>query len=195
MSDTDNLQMRIQNEVVALTKALTGLIENFQRLRNPLMESHEKVPQATSQLDKISQQTEAAAHRMLDTAEAITNREQDIINGLNQVLTGTLAPEDSKATLNGLVEKANTNLNDAYAIMDALQFQDITSQQMDHAASLLEEIEGKLQNILTIVGYFDCQDVQPIQRKIRAYDPHADMTDKKADQEAIDTLFEKAKKD
>ena len=194
MTDTENLQMRIQNEVVALTKALTGLIENFQRLRNPLMESHEKVPQATNQLDKISQQTEAAAHRMLDTAEAITNREQDIINGINQLLTQSPGPDEGNAILRGLLDKANTNLNDAYAIMDALQFQDITSQQMDHAASLLEEIEGKLQNILTIVGYFDTQDVQPLKRKIRAYDPHADMTDKKADQEAIDSLFQKAKR-
>ena len=193
MSDTENLQTKIQNEVVALTKALTGLIENFQRLRNPLVESHEKVPQATNQLDKISQQTEAAAHRMLDTAENITQREQEIIDGINEIITKELSPAQAKPILTGLLDKANTNLNDAYSIMDALQFQDITSQQMDHAASLLEEIEGKLQNILSIVGYLDAEALAPREKKVRAYDPHADMADKKADQQAIDTLFQSSK--
>jgi chemotaxis regulatin CheY-phosphate phosphatase CheZ len=193
MSDTENLQVRIQNEVVALTKALTGLIENFQRLRNPLVESHDAVPQATSQLDKISQQTEAAAHRMLDTAESITQREQEIIDGLTDMISKGMSPAEAKPLLTGLLEKANTNLNDGYAIMDALQFQDITSQQMDHAASLLEEIEGKLQNILSIVGYLDADASEPREKKVRAYDPHADMADKKADQQAIDTLFQSSK--
>ncbi len=194
MSDNDNLQVRIQSEVVALSRALAGLIENFQKLRSPLVESREKVPQATNQLDKISQQTEAATHRMLDTVEQITQREQEIIDGLSKVLASdTSLGGETKSGLTAVLDKANSNLNDAYTIMDALQFQDITSQQMDHAASLLEEIEGKLQNILAIVGYDPTGLTGKIPTKVRAYDPHADMTEKKTDQQAIDTLFRSTK--
>ena len=194
MSSNENLQARIQSEVVALSRALAGLIENFQKLRSPLVESREKVPQATNQLDKISQQTEAATHRMLDTVEKITQREQEIIDGLGKVLNvETAISNGAKCDLKSLVDKANLNLNDAYTIMDALQFQDITSQQMDHAASLLEEIEGKLQNILAIVGYDPTAMTGKIPTKVRAYDPHADMTEKKTDQQAIDSLFQSSK--
>lgn len=194
MSSNENLQARIQSEVVALSRALAGLIENFQKLRSPLVESREKVPQATNQLDKISQQTEAATHRMLDTVEKITQREQEIIDGLGKVLNvETAISNGAKCDLKSLVDKANLNLNDAYTIMDALQFQDITSQQMDHAASLLEEIEGKLQNILAIVGYDPTGMTGKIPTKVRAYDPHADMTEKKTDQQAIDSLFQSSK--
>ena len=194
MSSNENLQARIQSEVVALSRALAGLIENFQKLRSPLVESREKVPQATNQLDKISQQTEAATHRMLDTVEKITQREQEIIDGLGKVLNvETAISNGAKCDLKSLVDKANLNLNDAYTIMDALQFQDITSQQMDHAASLLEEIEGKLPNILAIVGYGPTGMTGKIPTKVRAYDPHADMTEKKTDQQAIDSLFQSSK--
>ena len=41
--------------------------------------------------------------------------------------------------------------NDAFSIMDTLQFQDITSQQMNHAASLLEDIEVKLNKIVQVL--------------------------------------------
>jgi chemotaxis regulatin CheY-phosphate phosphatase CheZ len=195
MSENEAMHIRIQNEVAALSRALTGLIENFQKLRNPLVESHEKVPQATSQLDKISAQTEAAARRMLDTVETVTQREQEIIDSLKAVMANPNATvKDILPMLTEISAKADTNLNDAYTIMDALQFQDITSQQMDHAASLLEEIEGKLHSILSIVG-FDALGVAPDDklRKVRAYDPHADMYEKKTDQEAIDSIFQRTK--
>jgi chemotaxis regulatin CheY-phosphate phosphatase CheZ len=195
MSENESLQLRIQNEVADLSRALTGLIENFQKLRSPLVESHEKVPQATSQLDKISAQTEAAAGRMLDTVEQITQRDQEIIDGLKAVMSNSSSSiKDCMPTLNAITEKANTNLNDAYAIMDALQFQDITSQQMDHAASLLEEIEGKLHSILSIVGFDALGDApDSVKKKVRAYDPHADMFEKKTDQQAIDSIFQRTK--
>jgi hypothetical protein len=74
--------------------------------------------------------------------------------------------------------------------MEALQFQDITAQQMDHAASLLEDVEGKLHGIIsTLVGQGDMPAVPKATAKKRAYDPHADMVDKKTDQDTIDTLF------
>jgi chemotaxis regulatin CheY-phosphate phosphatase CheZ len=87
-------------------------------------------------------------------------------------------------------------MNDAYAVMDALQFQDITSQQMDHAASLLEEIEAKLKNILQTMGA-DAKSLterpEPA-KKVRTYDPHADLFERKTEQAVIDSLFDKTKK-
>lgn len=198
MTTTKISQSRIQQELQELTQSVAALIENFHRLKNPLVESREKVPQATDQLDKISQQTEAAAHRMLDTIEQITQREEQTIAGLGHIIQ--LAAKGDYAPISGvaqnLSENANTTLNDAFTIMNTLQFQDITSQQMDHAAALLEDIEDKLQSILHVIGgdEFRVNVDEPKERKQRAYDPHAEVTDNHAKQSDIDNLFLQTKK-
>lgn len=197
MSTKESLQARIQQEIAELTGAISGLVEGFKKLQRPLVESHEKVPQATNQLDKISAQTEEATHRMLDMIEKITQREDDVIKGIEDIRAEATA--GNTARVNELAaeisEKANQNLNDAFMIMDSLQFQDITAQQMDHAASLLEDIEEKLHHILAAIGAEGGLGAEAgeVQRKVRAYDPHADFVDRKANQADIDTLFSQQK--
>ncbi len=93
------------------------------------------------------------------------------------------------------MDNANTNLNDAFALMDALQFQDITSQQMDHAAALLEEIESRLHMRAEDYRRRAAAEIVASNRpkKARAYDPHADLFERKTEQKEIDTLFAQAK--
>jgi len=195
MTLSTSLQEIIQKEIASLTESVNGLVENLHRMRSPLLESHDKVPQATNQLDKISQQTEAATNRMLDVIERITQREQQIITGL-QHIGEEVSGQPAARKIDELCELANTNMNDAYTVMDALQFQDITAQQMDHAASLLEEIETKLKNILQTIGADEANLAGQAQaaKKVRTYDPHADLFARKTEQAVIDSLFDKSRK-
>lgn len=194
MALSTSLQEIIQKEITNLTQSVNGLVDNLHRMKSPLVESHEKVPMATNQLDKISQQTEAATSRMLDVIEQITQREQQIITGLQHIAEATTG-QPIAGKVAELSELATTNMNDAYAVMDALQFQDITAQQMDHAATLLEEIETKLKNILQTIGADDNpQGQKEGAKKVRSYDPHADLFARKTEQSVIDSLFEKTKK-
>lgn len=199
MSDALDLPQRIQNEIVELSSSIGGLVDSFRKLRHPLKESHEKVPQATNQLDKISEQTEAAAHHMLDIIENMTQRETEIIGLIKAVKNAVEENEVTEvaAKLEKMAGVANDNLNDAYMIMDALQFQDITSQQMDHAASLLDDIESKLHVIMSSIDTEGAAESEQISiagqpsKKRRAFDPHADLFDKRTEQKDIDSLFEK----
>lgn len=198
MTDSLDIYGHLQQELSEIASSVNGLLENVRLLRDPLMESQRKVPQATSQLDKITEQTEAAAHRMLDVAEKMTQREEDVINGLTQ-LQQLIEPErhgDVAMLVAAVREKAEANLNDAYGLMEALQFQDITSQQMNHAASLLEDIEDRLQNILGVFGP-DGKPQVPVDagkaRRERAFDPHADVHQNLAAQADIDSMFAKSK--
>jgi chemotaxis regulatin CheY-phosphate phosphatase CheZ len=190
------MQVCIQREIAELTESISGMMSNFRKLQRPLVESREKVPQATTQLDKISQQTEAVTARMLDVVEQMTQREEEVIHGIEQIRAsvGNGATDEIEQLAEGLIVKATDNLNAAYQIMESLQFQDITAQQMDHAASLLEEVENKLHGILTTLGSPEtlAQGTETkVPRKIRAYDPHADFVDRKTDQKDIDSLFAK----
>jgi chemotaxis regulatin CheY-phosphate phosphatase CheZ len=191
MSNANTLQEKIQNEISDLTNSISGMVSSFKLLHRPLVESREKVPQATNQLDKISEQTEAVTNKMLDVVEQITQREEDLIKGIGSIKAKVAAGEyaDIDKLADDLAAKAGDNLNDAFQIMESLQFQDITAQQMDHAASLLEDVEEKLHSILSTLGATGLDTSGETTRKDRAYDPHADYTDKKTDQKDIDSLF------
>jgi len=192
MPVSETLRTKIQMEVKELSDSINGIVETFRSMRSPLVESREKVPQATVQLDKIADQTEAAAHLMLDKIEEITQREEDVIRRLKE-LPGMTGSEESQSPVAEILNLAQTNLDDVYMVMDALQFQDITTQQIQHAAAMLEEIEAKLQRIVSIVTGDDDAGNEP-HVKTRVYDPHADFVDRKADQSDVDSMFDKAKK-
>jgi len=194
MATLGTLQARIQKEIGELTRSISGMVTSFKKLQRPLVESRDKVPQATNQLDKITQQTEAVTARMLDVVEQMTQREEDVIRGIDyireQVRGGDLGQVETLAQ--GLIQKATDNLNDAYQIMESLQFQDITAQQMDHAASLLENLENKLHGILQTLGAPGAvhgDGAAGGSRKARAFNPHADYVDRKTAQKDIDSLF------
>ncbi len=194
MSENQPLQFKIQEEITELAASVNEIVSRFRELQNPLRESSEKVPIATEQLDKISEQTEAATHQMLDRVEKIVQQVEDSKKGLDEIKVYTKDGRtgDISALADVLIEKASVTCNDAYIIMDALQFQDITSQQMNHAASLLEDIEFRLQSIMgALKGQPDDEadgDNQQNKRD-RVYDPHADLFDKRTDQSAIDDIF------
>jgi chemotaxis regulatin CheY-phosphate phosphatase CheZ len=190
------LSEQVQTEIHQLRETIHSLVENMHRLRSPVAESHQKVPQATNQLDKISQQTLAAAHRMLDTVEGINNREDEILKAVKRLSSDTAVSNSVRSELLIIEKAAQENMDAAYTLMDALQFQDITSQQVDYAASLLEEIETKLAHILKVVGSEHEQIISAssqMPRKQRAFDPHADLFEKKTQQSEIDDLFVKKK--
>lgn len=194
MTNPNNIQKKIQTEIVELTRSINEIIGNFKKLKNPIRESQVKVPMATNQLDKISEQTEAATNHMLDLIENISVREEEVINGLNEIkeqMPG--GNEKINSMLDNVIEKANVNVNDAFTIMNALQFQDITSQQMNHAASLLEEIETKLTQICRVFG-INSETGEHRDKKERVYDPHADLYEKKTEQKDVDSIFDRVKK-
>ncbi len=188
----DTLYVKMQQEIADLAASINDIVTKFKGLHNPLEESRERVPQATEQLDKISQETEAATHQMLDRVEGITQREEEVMQGLRdlkeQIAGGNL--DNAPALIDTLLEKSETTCNDAFTIMEALQFQDITSQQVNHAASLLEDIETRLHRILSVLDGNDGTEIgKTAAKRARVFDPHADLSDKKTVQADIDNMF------
>jgi len=200
MTISNALKTKIQQEVDELATSINSIVDTFRSMKTPLVESHEKVPRATVQLDKIADQTEDAAHRMLDKIEEITQGEEDVIKRLNQLpeQSGNALAVDS-SPLKDILSQSQKNLDDVYMVMDALQFQDITTQQIQHAAALLEDVELKLQRIVRVVtgepsDTEDKDSSSNAKPKTRVYDPHAEFQDRRADQADIDNIFEKPAK-
>lgn len=189
---------KIHQELRELTASISIMMEAFRKIRQPIQESSIKVPTTAHHLEKVTEQTERATHKVLDMIEAITNRESQICGWVDQIkelVPGELLSSHAQigTMLTDIKVNANNNLNDSYNIMDALQFQDITTQQIDHAISLLDDVEDKLILMLNTVGVkgSDQSKARPV-RKVKAFDPNAGFSaDNPTQQQEIDRIISK----
>lgn len=193
MSTSEPMANKVEVEISGLADFVNSVVEKFKTLQKPLSESREKVPKATQHMDKISEQTEAAAQRMLDKIEQMTQREERVkaraVEAQKAMQQGN--NDDATAIMCEIASMSDQSCSDLYELMDALQFQDITSQQMDYAASMLEDIEDKLHEIIEVMhGDISSGDIAPVKSdRQRVFDPHADFIEKKTEQDEIDSLF------
>ncbi|MEZ5359461.1 MAG: protein phosphatase CheZ [Candidatus Zixiibacteriota bacterium] len=189
---TDRFSLKLRNELEQLTDSINGIMTKMKRMQNPILESREKLPEANQQLDKITAQTEQATHKMLDMVEQIIDHQEQITQ-LSGEITQFFKKSRAKdrevfaEQVKRINEMSSISQNNAFLIMDALQFQDITSQQIQHASTLLEDIESRLHMLLAA---FDGKDIpeelnHPNAAK-RAYDPNADFTSK--NQNEVDNI-------
>lgn len=144
----------LDNKLRGLRDAMGEMLQGFRELHGPIRESQEKMPEASRQLRRINDETEAATVRVLDVAEAICSRDTTLIERLQAVMD-----EVQKGAMAEVVEKiascrdlADQNQNDTFAIMEALQFQDITSQQLAQTMDLLQDIEARMNILLEMMG-------------------------------------------
>lgn len=141
----------LKNDLLNLKESILKVVSNFPEIRRPLHDSSRDVPIATHQLDRVTEQTEEAANKVLGLVEGIANSLNDVIGNantaLNEIRDKNCGCEDAITCLEKVDALANHCQSASYTIMDALQFQDITAQQINHAANLLEGVEVKLSGI------------------------------------------------
>lgn len=180
--------------LVSLQTSIHALMTNLKQIQGPLSDTRKALPKATSKLDKITQQTEQATQKVMDLVDTISSHQADIITLLNEVMNCAGENDGDSASFTEKLEKAeelaNRSQNEAFTIMDALQFQDITTQQINHAASMLEEVETQIRHILGNDG----SEEEPTTHADRVFDPHADMSSKQTEQNEIDDLVAGSRK-
>jgi len=198
MEDTKDLVSEIQGELQDLTTSLSEVVKSIHELTDPIAESHKKIPGAALQLEKINAQTEEAAHRMIDKTESITRVADEIIGDLGKLCRSIPAEysEQNPSIIKiakSIESKVRQNMCDAEVIQIALQFQDITSQQLSYASILIDDIEQKLHNLLNI--FFGEQAPERLISLVqkRVFDPNADNNPNEDTQESVDCLVEELK--
>jgi len=191
---------QIRKELEELTDSIGKMMDVFRQIRQPIQESSDKVPTTTQQLERVTEQTEQATQKMLDIVESITNRESDIAKAAGQIKkmireNVTQGNPEIGKLCDQIQVHADSNLNDTMVIMEALQFQDITSQQISHAVSQLEDIDTKLKNLLVTTGAKKEPTAPEPARKSRAFDPNANYAvDHTTHQQDVDALISNIRK-
>jgi len=182
----ETMPQRVVEDILKLVRSVDNMIQNFNSIRKPLIDSSNSMPEATKQLDKVTKETEKATHRMLDLIEGITDKEIDTLSVVEELLGDTESMEDSQIEkLEQIRQNAEEAQNDSFLIMDSLQFQDITTQQIHHAGAILDAIEDKLKSLLEIIGEaFNMEE-----RVSRHYDPNATIEGSATRQRNVDELI------
>lgn len=140
-----------------------------------LQTTHEKIREVTSA-------TEDAAINIMDACDRATQM-VDELDGIDAEPT----PDRERAA--GI---RGTLRDELFLMMGALQFQDITSQQLAHASSVLVEMEQRLLEVAKLFDHnvdatnlFTRQDVPDE----KTYDPNATIKDAEGRQALADQIF------
>ena len=129
----------------------------LQALASPIHESQKRLPEAGRYLGRISAETETAAQKMLEKVEQIIACQDEItslMDGLVQSLEtspdkGKEEYVDRLTRIRNMIGNVQSN---AFSVMEALQFQDVTSQYVQETSSLLSDVEQYLRRLHIIVA-------------------------------------------
>lgn len=108
------------------------IVPHLLEANSSIQESTSKIPTATENLNNVSKTTELAANEVMDKIEMMTEKLSSV---KDLIASGT----DKEKQLS-IVEDVK---NDAAGIIYAFQFQDITTQQLDHVSRILQAIYDK----------------------------------------------------
>jgi chemotaxis regulatin CheY-phosphate phosphatase CheZ len=142
------------------------------------------------QLGKITSTTEAATNKILDEAMKIDNDQNTIISKLDTLKLQGSSPE-FETMINEIKGMIYDNQDSVFNIIQFLQFQDITAQQIKGAYALLQDTEKTLLYVSNLVKEFDTdiEIVLPNSIDKNAFNADAVFSNKASIQHAIDDLF------
>ena len=164
-----------------ILSVLARLRESRTALQNTALErlatTHEKIREVTSA-------TEDAAINIMDACDRATQMVDEL-----DTIDAAEAPDRAKAA-----DIRGTLRDELFLMMGALQFQDITSQQLAHASSVLIDME---QRLLDVARLFDhnvdaaAQMTNPSAPNAQTFDPNATVHNAEGRQALADEIFTK----
>jgi chemotaxis regulatin CheY-phosphate phosphatase CheZ len=136
-----------ESVIAALQKVITLL----DRIKNAIEESSSKIPNASIQLNTVTQATEVATVEILDVLDQMGTKIHMIENGLKEFEKEKLS-ERQMLMLTGIRQTVSELKENTSNITVALQVQDIMAQKIGAANHLIESVRKELLNEL---NYFE----------------------------------------
>ena len=188
-------------------------------INKSLEESSNKIPRASNQLNTVTKTTEVATTEILDALDQMSlkfgemkgfinvmrqsyEKQKKIAGGIGRYIERGEFDKVSKnwvkfytafKSLNGfddILEKLSDVKRDADNIMVALQFQDITAQQISAINHLIESVQEKLNHLLGKLGNLDIKKDSSVSgRNVASFNPDAEYDRTGAKQKAVDEIL------
>jgi len=168
-----------------------SVINSIYSSRKELKDSVDGLLRKTGdQLGKITATTEAATNKILDEAMKLDSDQNTIIDKLD-ALKNLATSEELNADVETLKGMIYNNQDSVFNIIQFLQFQDITAQQIKGAYSLLHDTEKTLIYVSNLLKEFELGDNEltlPLIDK-NSFNATATFVNKQNIQNAIDDMF------
>jgi hypothetical protein len=138
-------------QIAKLVFFIEEIIPLLQTIHSSLHQSTELIPSATEKLGKVTSATEMATTEVMDIVDNVISRLNSMSSNLDNIEENAGKP-DAVSSLNEKITEIRNEINgsqdDLFSIMNALQFQDITTQQINSIGSVIESVYGKLSELL-----------------------------------------------
>lgn len=163
-----------------------AVLESLRMSRDLLQQSSvSRLRHTTAKLQEVTDATEVAANGILD--------------GLDRSVTLVDRLETLDTTGNGEAAEARAQLRDElFQAQAALQFQDITAQQLSYAASILIDMENRMTGLASALDptgarrqalTSTAEHAAAVTAGLRSFDPNATMADAEGRQALADRIF------
>ncbi|MCX6120758.1 MAG: hypothetical protein NTX44_03980 [Ignavibacteriales bacterium] len=143
----ENVEGTTESVITALQKVITLL----DRIKNAIEESSSKIPNASVQLNTVTQATELATVEILDVLDVMGTKIHILENGMKEFDQAGIS-EKQVLMLTGIKQTLAELKENTSNITVALQVQDITAQKIGAANHLIESVRKELLNEL---NYFE----------------------------------------
>jgi hypothetical protein len=142
-------------------------------------------------------------HHTHDKLREVTNATQvaatDILDGLDRAVA-LVDDMDAKAkdgNADGGADLRNKLRDELFSLMGCMQFQDVTTQQLTYASSVLTQLESRLSQLATILDPTGLQvaaaAVPPTSSGPARFDPRASMDNAESRQAMADRIFDRSR--
>jgi chemotaxis regulatin CheY-phosphate phosphatase CheZ len=152
-ADLVSIPSRARDEISHLASFLERVRANLLQVNVHVQGSSQTVPRVLKELKDIVQMTEAATLRVLEETEALLEEGQGLSGLVAQAQSAAdgTRPDVTRplSEMQALVDRGNERV---MAIMSALEFQDLTTQKIQRAFEVLEEVASRLGKIHQLVG-------------------------------------------
>ena len=165
--DGDDNRAQLYAELGDLARFIDTTMRTLSRFSAPVSSTTEQLPQALSHLTDLRLLTERGTHEVMKQVEAMQEgrvKTSAALDGLAQAIrSGEAAPaQEHLASMRSALEADDKRLID---IMTALSFQDLVAQRVNKLATIIDEVEHKLLELVVVFGPFQKQVDQQNQGK------------------------------
>jgi len=180
----------------SLIAFVNSIIEIMDEIGISIKESSLEVPKATDQLEKVTHETEEAATEMLNIVDSITICVEKINQNIKEAKKGLRLFTDKNGNIIDFknekkqLKEAQENIDEIqnlnFNILNSLQFQDITSQQIKSANYILKSVRIHLNSL---IGNLDNVSLDKANEEHKDFDTQATTQDSDLRQSAADQII------
>ncbi len=166
---------RYMPQIAKLVFFIEEVVPLLDTIHKSLHQSSSLIPSATEKLDKVTSATEMAATEVMDIVDQVIERLNNMTETVNDLETTdeeTISVETLKEKTGKIREQIDGSQDDLFSIMNALQFQDITTQQINAIASTIDQVNVRLSELLS--GFED-DGIDVSKLRDVAFDPNAEF--------------------